>query len=57
MGSLLLIRKFHEEHDDAYRDLPSTFLLDEFAVKGHSEAQIWPLRKVRVKWTTKVNGF
>jgi hypothetical protein len=23
--------KFHEEHDDTYCDLPSTFLLDEFS--------------------------
>ena len=26
----------HEEHNDTYCDLPSTFLLDEFAFKSHS---------------------
>ena len=31
MGSLSLTRKFHEEHDDTYCGLPSTFLLDDSA--------------------------
>ena len=36
MGSSPLVRNFHEEHNDAYCDLPSTFIFDEFAFKSHS---------------------
>ena len=50
MGSLPLTRKFHEEHNDTYFDLPRTFLLDEFAFKSHSSTQKWPLRKLWVKF-------
>ena len=36
MGSLPLTRIFHEEHNDTYCNLPSTFFLDKFASKSHS---------------------
>ena len=36
MGSMSLPRFCHEEHNDTYCDLPSTFLLDGFAFKSHS---------------------
>ena len=34
MGSLSLTRNFQEEHNDTYSDIPSTFLLEEFAFKS-----------------------
>ena len=49
MGSMPLPRKFHEEHNDTYCGLPSTFFLDEFAFKSHSYFQKWCLMKLRVK--------
>ena len=29
-------KKFYEEHNDTYCDLPSTFLLVELAINSHS---------------------
>ena len=49
MGSMPLPRNLHEEHNDSYCALPSTFLLDEFALKSHSQAEKWSLWKLRVK--------
>ena len=57
MGSSPLTRKYHEEHNDTYHDLPSTFLLDEFAFKSHSQAQNGPLLKFRVNITIRWEGL
>ena len=43
IGSPPLTRKSHDEHNDTYNDLPSTFLLDELAFKSHLQAQKGPL--------------
>ena len=40
---------FCEEHNDTYYDLPSTFLLDEFAFKSRPQTQNGPLGKFRAK--------
>jgi hypothetical protein len=57
MGSMPLPRKFHEELNDTYCDLPSTFFLDEFAFKSHSHFQKWHLMKLRVKGLHAWIGF
>ena len=46
-----LPKENHEEHNDIYCGLPSTFLLDKFVFKRHSQVEIRPLMKLRVNWT------
>ena len=35
-GHCRLTRNFHEEYHNKHCDLPSTYLVDEFAFKNHS---------------------
>ena len=49
MGSSPLTHHFNEEHNDTYCDLPSTFLLDEFAFKNPFINSKRTSHKARVK--------